>query len=165
MFLTTGTSPPWPGYAAAALAFTFAVPSLYWAAGGMAGVGTLGGRIEELARQRDTGLIVATWIAFLLKLLGGFLALALVQSWGRRLPRRPVRLTSWASAVLLCVYGILQTATVALIAAGVVDDAQGLSSGALRWRLFLWEPLFLIWGLLLGLAALVYGRATKEVAV
>jgi hypothetical protein len=130
----------------------------------MAGVGTLGGRIEELARQRDTGLVVATWVAFLLKALGGVLSLALVQSWGRRLPRRPLLLTSWAGAVLLTVYGALQTATVALITAGVVDDTQGLSSGARRWRLLLWEPWFLLWGLLLGLAAFVYGRATKEVA-
>lgn len=162
MFLTASTSSSWPGYAAAAAAFTFAVPSLYWAAGGMAGVSTLGGRIEELARQRNTGLVVATWAAFLLKVLGGVLALALVQSWGRRLPRGPVLLTSWAGAVLLSAHGTLQTATVALILAGLVDDTQGLSSGARRWRLFLWEPWFLIWGLLLGLAASVYGRATKE---
>jgi hypothetical protein len=164
VILTADTSPSWPGYAAAAAAFAFAVPSLYWAAGGMAGVGTLGGRIEELARQRDTGLVVATWVAFALKILGGILALALVRSWGRRLPRRAVLLTSWAGAVLLIVYGALQTGTVALIAAGVVNDTQGLSSGARRWRLFLWEPWFLVWGLLLALAAFVYGRATKEVA-
>ncbi len=44
------------------------------------------------------------------------------------------------------------------MAAGVLGDTQGLSSGALRWRLFLWEPWFLVWGLLLGLAAWTYAR-------
>jgi hypothetical protein len=156
------TSSSWPAYAAAIAAFSFALPSLYWAAGGMAGVGTLGGRIEELARQRDSGLMIATWAAFVLKVLGGVLALGLVRRWGRRLPRRLVLFVAWGGASLLTVYGLLQTATVALIATGVMDDRQGLSSGALRWRLLLWEPWFLIWGLLLGLAAWRFGR-TREV--
>lgn len=37
-------------------AFSFAVTSFYFAAGGTAGVSTLGGKIEELARARDPGL-------------------------------------------------------------------------------------------------------------
>lgn len=150
--MTGDSSAAWPGYAAAAVAFGFALPSLYWAAGGMAGLGTLGGRIEELARQRDTGLVVATWVAFMLKILGGVVALALVRPWGSRLPRRVVRYTASAGAVLLTAYGFLQTGTVALTGLGILDDTQDLSSGALRWRLFLWEPWFLVWGLLLGLA-------------
>ena len=151
--MQSSPSPSWPGYAAAAAAFAFAVPSLYWAAGGMAGFGTLGGRIEELARERDTALVAATWVAFVLKVAGGFLALALVRPWGRRLPPRLLLRTAWAGAALLVVYGTSQTVTVALLATEVVDDTQDLSSGALRWRLFLWEPWFLVWGVLLGLAA------------
>ncbi len=154
----TQTRGPWAAYAAAAVAFTFALVSFYWAAGGMGAMGTLGGRIEELARARDTGLVVATWVATVLKVAGGVLALALVRPWGRRVPRRVLRVAAWAGAALLTVYGALQTGTVILMNMGVIDDTQGLSPGALRWRMFLWEPWFLVWGLLLGLAAWRDGR-------
>ena len=149
----------WPAFAAATVAAVFALVSLYWAAGGMAGMGTLGGEIERLGRARDPELVAATWVAAVLKALGALLALALVRPWGRRLPRRLLLVTAWAGAVVLTVYGVLQTAAVALIYFGVSDDTQELSRGALRWRMLLWEPWFLVWGLLLGLAAWHYGRA------
>ena len=37
---------------------------------------------------------------------------------------------------------------------------QPLSPSELRWRMLLWEPWFLVWGLLLGLAAGQYRRRT-----
>jgi len=40
-------SPSWAAYAAAAAAFSFAVTSFYFAAGGTAGMSTLGGKIES----------------------------------------------------------------------------------------------------------------------
>jgi hypothetical protein len=43
----------WAAYAACALALLSAVPSFYWALGGTAGLATVGGTIEELARARD----------------------------------------------------------------------------------------------------------------
>ncbi|HEV2761079.1 MAG TPA: DUF3995 domain-containing protein [Acidimicrobiales bacterium] len=103
--MTRGRRTTWPAYAAAAVAFVFALVSLYWAAGGMAGMGTLGGEIERLGRARDPDLVAATWAATVLKLLGALLALALVRSWGRRLPRRLLLVTAWAGAVVLTLYG------------------------------------------------------------
>jgi hypothetical protein len=41
----------WAAYAACALAWLSAVPSLYWALGGTAGLDTAGGAIDELARR------------------------------------------------------------------------------------------------------------------
>ncbi|HEV2761078.1 MAG TPA: hypothetical protein VGV86_16070 [Acidimicrobiales bacterium] len=51
---------------------------------------------------------------------------------------------------------------VALINVGVVDDTHELSEGALRWRMLLWEPWFLVWGVLLGLAAWHFRRTGDQ---
>jgi hypothetical protein len=143
----------WAGYAAAGVAFAFAAVSFYWGAGGMAGVSTLGGRFEQLARARDPMIVTMVWVTGFLKVAGGLLALALVQPWGRRLPLRWLRLTAWSGAVLLTVYGVLQVISVALVAFGAVTPSQPVNSTVMWWRLLLWEPWFLIWGVLLGFTA------------
>ena len=148
----------WPAYAAAAVAFAFAAVSFYWGAGGLVGVSTLGGRIEELALARDPAIIAMVWVTGVLKVLGGLLALALVQPWGRRLPRQWLLRAAWGGAGLLTVYGLLQTTFVALIAFGVITPTQPVESTVLRWRLLLWEPWFLLWGVLLALAAWAGGE-------
>jgi hypothetical protein len=53
------------------------VPSFYWALGGTAGLDTVGGAIEELARTRDPAGVALGLGAGLLKVAGGLLALAL----------------------------------------------------------------------------------------
>lgn len=143
----------WPGYAAAVVAFAFAAVSFYWGAGGMAGLSTLGGRIEELALARDPVIVTLVWVTGILKVGGGMLALALVQPWGRWLPRRLLLLTAWSGAALLTVYGVVQIGSVAAVAFGVLTPSYPLPSAVLWWRLLLWEPWFLLWGVLLGLTA------------
>ena len=140
------------------MAFVFAAVSFYWGAGGLVGVSTLGGRIEELALARDPAIIAMVWVTGVLKVLGGLLALALVQPWGRRLPRRWLLRAAWGGAGLLTVYGLLQLTSVALVAFGVITPTQPVESTVLRWRLLLWEPWLLLWGVLLGLAAWAGGK-------
>ena len=55
-----GTGRNWPAYGACLLAAAYAVVSFYWAFGGTAGIGTLGGRLEELGRQGDPAVL---WLA------------------------------------------------------------------------------------------------------
>ncbi len=147
--------PSWPGYAAAAVAFAFAAVSFYWGLGGTAGVNTLGGRIEELALARDPMIITMIWVTGILKVAGGLLALALVRPWGLRLPRRWLVRGAWTGAALLTVYGLVQVSSVALVAVGVLTPTQPVEPVVLWWRLLLWEPWFLLWGVLLGLTAWV----------
>lgn len=150
----------WTGRAAALTAFLFAAVSLYWATGGTAGLDTLGGTIEERARAGDPVIMRANWAAVVLKILGGVLALALVQPWGRRLPRRVMLAAAWTGAAVLILYGTVQTAGVALVALDVIQVTEPIEPTALRWRLFLWEPWFLLWGLLLAAAAWHATQAT-----
>lgn len=150
-------------YAAAVTALSFAGVSLYWAAGGTAGLDTLGGSIERDAFSRQPGLVLLLWLAVLFKVAGGALALALVQAWGRRFPRRVLLAAAWGGAGMLTLYGATQTGLVTLMWSGAYDNpSQDFSSSELRWRMLLWEPWFLVWGLLLGLAAWQYGRRTRS---
>ena len=143
----------WPAYAAAAVAVVFGGVSFYWAAGGMAGVHTLGGTIEKMAVARDASFVTILWVTAVLKLAGGGLALALIRPWGRKLPRRWLLRAAWGAAALLTLYGALQTASVALVRLDIVNPDPPVPSSVLWWRLLLWEPWFLLWGVLLGLAA------------
>lgn len=143
----------WPSYAAAAVAFVFAAVSFYWGAGGRLGLSTLGGSIQEMALARDPVIVTLVWVTGVGKVAGGVLALALVRPWGRRLPRRLLLLAAWSGAALLTTYGVLQVASVAAVALGIITPSQPLPTTVLRWRLLLWEPWFLLWGILLGWAA------------
>ena len=55
--------------------------------------------------------------------------------------------------MILAVYGVVQVAAVGLVLSGALTIATPEESSVLWWRLLLWEPWFLVWGLLLGIAA------------
>ena len=150
--------PAWVSWAAVVVASAFAAVSLAWALGSTVGLDTLGGSIERLGRERDPALLAANAVALVLKVLGAVLALALVQPWGRRLPRRLLLTLGWSGATVLVLYGMLQVTSVALVATGVVVPSVPITHRVLMWRLLLWEPWFLVWGLLLGGATLRFQR-------
>src|SRR5215472_16254833 len=92
-------------YAAAVLAFGYALISLYWAVGGHALVSTIGGYVEQFARQGGVLPVLIALAAALAKVAGGLLALALVRPWGRMIPRRWLLGGSVGASALLVVYG------------------------------------------------------------
>jgi Protein of unknown function (DUF3995) len=127
---------------AAALAFASAAVSLYWTAGGTWLLDTVGGSIEELARERSTGAVAAGVVVVLAKVAVGLLALRLDRHWRRVLAALAAGvLVVWGGANV--VFGALALAG----AVGQVDDEH-----ALRWHVFLWDPWFLVWGIALALA-------------
>lgn len=151
----------WTGYAAFVVGLLFAVVSVYWAAGGTAGLDTLGGQIEELARARDPTLVAVVWVTAALKLIGAVLGLALAQAWGRRVPRWILLSASWAASTILVLYGGLQITGLLLVLPGVAQPDGPVHLTVIYWRLFLWEPWFLVWGLLLGAATWAFARSTR----
>ena len=159
---TRSRTTAWAAYPACALAWLSAVPSFYWALGGTAGLDTVGGAIEELARTPDPAGIALGLGAGVLKVAGGLLALALVRPWGRAIPRRLLLGAAWTASVVLTCYGGLLVAVGALVLTGLISPAGPVDRTALRWHVLLWDLWFLVWGLLLGVAAWQYGRASRR---
>jgi Protein of unknown function (DUF3995) len=151
----------WAAYAACALALLYAVPSFYWALGGTEGLDTVGGAIEELARTRDPAGVALGIGAGVLKVAGGLLALALVRPWGRAIPRRLLLGAAWAASMVLAAYGGLLVVVGALVLTGVISSSGPVDRTALRWHVMLWDLWFLVWGLLLGVAAWHSGRESR----
>lgn len=141
----------------------FAGVTFYWAAGGMAGVHTLGGPIEKLAIARDAPFVTILWVTAILKVAGGVLAVALIRPWLRKVPRRWLVRAAWGAAVPLTLYGAIQTASVALVRFNIIIPSKPVASNVLWWRLLVWEPWFLLWGVLLGVAAWHVGRRPDAV--
>jgi hypothetical protein len=143
----------WPAYAAAAWSFVFAAMSFYWAAGGTAGVETLGNEIERLSEERDPGFVAEVWATGILKLAGGLLALATLRpAWGY-IRGRALRIAVWLAGCLLTLYGAANLIQHGLMKAGAVDTPAGLGSEAATWHLVLWDPWWLLGGTLFLLAA------------
>jgi Protein of unknown function (DUF3995) len=143
----------WAAYAACWVALAYAVVSFYWAFGGTAGIDTLGGRLEELARIGDPVVLWLAGAAGVAKLAGAALALALVRPWGRVVPGRVLVVAAWVGAVVLVLYGGVNVVAGALALGGVVEVAGGVDRTALWWHVLVWDLWFVVWGVLLGLAA------------
>jgi uncharacterized protein DUF3995 len=147
------TSLSWAGYAAAAWAFLFAATSFYWALGGRLGVETIGEAITGPALAGDTTILAIVWITGLLKVAAGVVALALVRPWGRRIPRWALLLAGWGASALFLVYGAANLIQDTLIVAGAIPTPAGLGAVAAHWHLFLWDPWWLLGGVLFALAS------------
>jgi hypothetical protein len=145
-------------YAAAIVAFAYALVSLYWAAGGHGLVSTVGGYVEQFARHGGALAVLVALAAVAAKVAGGLLALALVRPWGKVVPRRWLLLSSAGASALLLIYGGLYVAAAALVLSGVIHPAGGVDRTALRWHLGVWDLWFLVWGILLALATADYWR-------
>lgn len=146
-------------YGAAALAFAYAAVSLYWTAGGVFLLGTVGGAVEEIARRGGLPAIALGLAATLLKVGGGVLALALARPWWRVAWRRWLLALAGVAGVALACYGALQVTIGTLVLAGVIHPAGAVDRGALRWHVALWDPWFLVWGVLLTAATVASWRA------
>jgi hypothetical protein len=139
-------------YGACAAAVGYAAVSLYWALGGTAGLDTVGGYAETMARSGGPVALLVISVTVLAKLAGGLLALALVRPWGRRLPRRALLVAGIGVSAVLILYGGVEVVAEGLAETGVIRPAGSVDWTALRWHLGLWDSWFLVWGLLLAAA-------------
>lgn len=158
-----GSSGRWAGYATAVCAFLFALTSFYWGFGGTFALDTVGREAVERVEAGDVGIYLAVWLAGFVKLAGGLLALALVQPWGRRYLRHwMLMLAGWGGSAVLILYGGAQIGIQLMVRAGVL-----VPPGEMDWRgfyghLYLWDPWFVVWGILMGITALHYGRNARR---
>jgi Protein of unknown function (DUF3995) len=135
---------------AAVLAFASAAVTAFWLLGGTLGLDTVGGEIEEQARERSAATIALLALTLLAKLAAGGLALALAATHER--PKRLLIRLGLVGGVGLAIYGGVLVIGGALALAGV-GDSSGRDEYALRWHVFFWDPWFFAWGVALALAA------------
>lgn len=155
----------WAAYAASACAGLFAAVSLYWALGGTAGMRSVGGYAERMARSGDASATVVIWMTVALKAGGAVLALSLVRPWGAVFPRRLRAGIAGAAALVLSLYGGMNMVGEALVELHVVTPSTPVDWTGLAWHLALWDAWFLAWGLLLGAATWRFIRRPGDVVL
>ena len=128
---------PRPAYAACAWALVFLVPHVYWAVGGTTGLGD---------ESMEGALAVVNFAAIVLSGMAAVLALAIVRPWGASVPRRVLLVGAWGACVALSLRGVVGVMQAGAVAGGVSDEDVPTVS-------LFFEPLFLIGGVLFGLAA------------
>jgi len=154
---------PWEAYPSGACAGLFAAVSFYWAVGGTTGLRGVGGFAERMAHSGGAGAAAVIWATVAIKVAGAVLSLALVRPWGAALPRRWRAGVAGAGSVVLIIYGGFLVTGEALVELGVVTPSTPVDWTALRWHLALWDPWFLVWGLLLGTATWRFRRRPDEI--
>jgi len=90
--------------------------------------------------------------------LGGLFALALVQPWGRVIPRWMRLSGAWGAGALMFLYGGASMIQFALMAAVALGVPASMGAVAVRWHLLLWGPWWMLGGLLFMAAAWLAGR-------
>jgi hypothetical protein len=135
----------------------FAGMSVYWGLGGSRLVDTVGGGLAAQGYARSAVAVVLVWGAAIVKTVASALPWVAVTRSPASAWRRPLRALTWLEAVILVTYGGLLTAVGLLVQADVIRADADADQLALRWHAYLWDPWFLIWGLLV-VAALLTSR-------
>ena len=158
----TPLSYTWAAYAACVWAFIFAAMSFYWAAGGKLGLNTQSEQI--LALMDETWFVAIVWITGVMKAVVGLVALALVRSWGQRFPRWLLLTVAWGAGTLFTLYGGANLIVRGVMALGLIETPESMRSVAARWHLVLWDPWWLLGGVLFLLAAWQFQNRTNGYA-
>jgi hypothetical protein len=129
---------------AATVGVLHGISSLYWAAGGDWLLATLGDRLVAAFTERR-------WLLIPIGILKiGFAVLPLALTACRRAHLRIWRALCWAGAAVLVAWGGANTVVGNLVLGGVIRPAGGYDHDAMVGHAWLWDPLFLIWGLTLA---------------
>ncbi len=154
---------PWihPALAACIWAVAFGLLSLFWAAGGELGISTLARTIQDSAREGDEQMRLTTAVTGVLKIAAGALALWTLRPVGGRRLRAVGLSLLWGCAILFGLYGVLGFLEKLLMGVGVLDVPDGLGEDVVWWYVVLWEPLWILGGVLFFMTAMVFGRASR----
>ncbi|HEX4091833.1 MAG TPA: DUF3995 domain-containing protein [Trebonia sp.] len=149
----TGLGAAWAAFAVGVL---YAAISVYWGAGGTWLLDTVGSSLAKPGHNASALVVLAVWLAVALKVIAAVLPLLAVGAYtsvSARWPR-PIRLLTWIEAAILIIYGLVLTTVGLLVQAGVIGTSANADHRALEWHAYLWDPWFLVWGLLVAAALL-----------
>lgn len=143
--LTNGDAGRGSFIAAAVLGTIHAVFSIYWAAGGTWLVWSLGSSLLATFEGRE-------WFLFpvgVVKLIAAASPLLLAR-WGWP-GRRTTRAACWLGAGVLIIWGGVNAVVGNLVLAGVIQPEAGYDRPGMVGHAYLWDPLFLAWGVAVAL--------------
>jgi hypothetical protein len=134
-------------------ALAYAAISAYWAFGGTWLLATVGASLTT--NHQSVTLTLVVWAAVLLKVAG-----ALLPVFACLPPRRStwhswLRVCAWAEGVVITLYGFVLTSVELTAEVGMIHSGKTADRRALAWHAYLWDPWFLIWGLLVITALLL----------
>jgi hypothetical protein len=149
---TAGLGAAWAAFAVGLL---YAAVSVYWGLGGSWLLDTVGASLTQPGRSAGALVLLAVWCAVGLKLIAAVLPLPAVGAAAAhsRLSRL-IRALTWVEAVILTGYGLILTAAGLLVQASLIGTPVNADHRALAWHAYLWDPWFLVWGLLVTAALL-----------
>jgi len=142
-------------FAAAAVGLLHAGFTVYWASGGRWLLRTVGTWAVRLADDRPGAAGAVLGVVAVVKVAGAVVPV-LVEA-GHIGGRRRWRALERAGAAVLIGYGLLNVTVAWAVLSGVIAAAGGYDRSAELGHAALWDPLFLLWGLLLA-AGLVMTR-------
>lgn len=132
---------------AAAAGLLHAAFTLYWASGGRWLLSTVGAWAVRLADSRPVVAAALLGIVAVVKIAGSVVPV-LVEA-GRIRGRRRWRALEWAGAAVLIAYGLFNVTVAWGVLSGLITATGGYDHAAELGHAALWDPLFLLWGLLL----------------
>jgi hypothetical protein len=91
------------------------------------------------------------WVTGGIKIVGALVALAWVQQWGRIFPRWMLLAGAWSAGIGMLLYGGLGLVFDGLHATGAINNPGGWAT--VRGHLLLWDPWWLLGGILFSAAA------------
>lgn len=134
--------------------------SFYWALGGRWLLPTVGQWAVAYASEEPVIAGLALVVVAAVK-SGVAIGPVLVS---RRQPTHPGawRALAWLAAIVLTGYGAVNSIVAWLVLGGALRPEGGFDEQAMMGHAYLWDPLFLIWGILLGAGLYVGGRDRLE---
>jgi len=136
------------------LGLLYAALSVYWGLGGTTLLDTVGGSLERGGRAGDLVVVLALWAAVVLKVIAAVLPLLAIYRLGGMRWQRPVVVLTGIEAAVLVIYGLVLTTVGLMVQLGVIAASTSADHRALAWHAYLWDPWFLVWGLLVTAALL-----------
>lgn len=127
----------------------------YWALGGHWLLDTVG--TEAVRISSASPLLTGLGLGLVVLAKAAAAVIPVAVEYGRLGREKLWRRLSWAGAVLLVLYGGANTVVSNLVLAGWIVPAGGYNFPAMAGHAWLWDPLFLLWGLAL-LAYLLFSR-------
>ncbi|QSB06324.1 DUF3995 domain-containing protein [Natronoglycomyces albus] len=154
----TPLSANWAAWALIVWSVPFAALSFYWAAGGTWAAEQVSPDARDMVSERIWWFMLLLWMVAIVKLGYAAYALALMQDWGRIFPRWLLLLGGWGVGTVTALYGAGPLAMSLPVYLGINNHPNAPSPEILRWHVWLWQPYWILGGLLVLCAVFIYQR-------